>query len=138
VVLTLHSTLFLQRCHLLILGQLIDLRGTRYSPLSARLYLVIFANFDLISIIIQAIGSATASKASSVDPHKYREGHTRDDGRYYHPANLHVCLCHICPLGNLASSFCPARIEDNLLLFATSFSKACIIIRNFYYAIELS
>ena len=30
------------------------------------------------------------------------------------------------------------RIEDNLLLFATRFSKACIIISNFYCAIELS
>ena len=51
-----------------LLGQLIQRLGPQYSPISAWLYLIIFASFDLLSIIIQAVGGASASKAGSKTP----------------------------------------------------------------------
>ena len=48
-----------------ILGQLIKQFGRQYSPLSARNYLIIFITFDILSIVIQAIGGALASKHSA-------------------------------------------------------------------------
>ena len=51
-----------------ILGQMITQYGRRYSLISARMYLAIFVSFDMVSIAIQAVGGASASKAGGEDP----------------------------------------------------------------------
>lgn len=53
-----------------ILSELISQYGQRYSPLSARLYLIIFITFDLISIAIQGTGGGLASSEGSAIPPK--------------------------------------------------------------------
>lgn len=39
----------------------------RYSLISARMYLAFFISFDVVSIVIQAVGGASPSKAGAED-----------------------------------------------------------------------
>ena len=65
--------------------------------------------------------------------------HARYDGRHNHPARLYVRLCCCCSLGDFQSSRAPATARRCIsCVAATSFSTACIIIRNFYRAVQLS
>ncbi len=51
-----------------ILGRMIDKYGRQYSLISSGLYPKIFITFDIVSIIIQAIGGGMASAAGGKDP----------------------------------------------------------------------
>lgn len=122
-----------------ILSQLISLWGTRYSPLSPRLYLIIFASFDLLSIIIQAVGGSLASKASSAEPPKSTlvGTHTMMAGIIIQLISMSVfAILFVWVLWKARAV--PRTRKLELLLAVTSFSAACIIIRNFYRAVELS
>ncbi|KAI4253955.1 MAG: hypothetical protein LQ352_003378 [Teloschistes flavicans] len=122
-----------------ILGQLIKLWGTQHSPISARLYLIIFAGFDLLSIIIQAIGGGTASKASAAEPPK-----STLLGTHLMMAGIIIQLVSMCVFAILflwviwRARAVRRDSKISFLLMATTFSAACIIIRNFYRAVELS
>ncbi|KAL8692936.1 MAG: hypothetical protein Q9218_002138 [Villophora microphyllina] len=122
-----------------ILSQLINVWGTQYSPISARLYLIIFASFDLLSIIIQAVGGGSASKASAAEPPE-----STLLGTHEMMAGIIIQLVSMCVFAILflwviwRARAVPRDSKITLLLVATSFSTACIIIRNFYRAVELS
>ncbi|KAL8830686.1 MAG: hypothetical protein Q9191_001291 [Dirinaria sp. TL-2023a] len=122
-----------------VLGQLIRLWGPRYSPLSPRLYLIIFASFDLLSIIIQAVGGGTASKASAAEPPQ-----STLTGTHEMMAGIIIQLVSMSVFAILflwviwSARAVPKDSKTQLLLVTTSVSAACIIIRNFYRAIELS
>jgi len=66
--------------------------GRRYSFIGPNTYLYIFISFDLLSIVIQAVGGGLASSAGAKDP----------------PGDT-----------------------------ATTFSASCVMIRNYYRAVEL-
>ena len=122
-----------------ILGQLITLWGRQYSPISPRLYIIIFASFDLLSIIIQAVGGSLASKASSAEPPE-----STLVGTHAMMAGIIIQLISMCVFAILflwvtwKARGVPKTNKMHLLLATTTFSAACIIIRNFYRAIELS
>ncbi|KAH7063679.1 RTA1 like protein-domain-containing protein [Macrophomina phaseolina] len=51
-----------------ILGRLITLCGPHTSPLRPRTYLILFCTADVVSLVVQAVGGALASIASSATP----------------------------------------------------------------------
>ena len=119
-----------------ILGQMITQYGRRYSLISARMYLAIFVSFDIISIVIQAVGGASASKAGAEDP----PGNTKP-GTYIMMAGIIIQLVSMSVFGLLWLIFlwrARAVPISRILLVVTTFSAFCIIVRNFYRAIELS
>ena len=119
-----------------ILGQMITQYGRRYSVISARMYLAIFVTFDVISIVIQAVGGASASKAGGEDP----PGDTKP-GTHIMMAGIIIQLVSMTVFGLLWLIFlwrARAVPISRTLVVATTFSAFCIIVRNFYRAIELS
>jgi hypothetical protein len=61
---TIISPSFMSAANFTILGAIIRRVGQRYSWLTPRWYLIIFISLDLISLIIQSIGGASASQAA--------------------------------------------------------------------------
>ena len=119
-----------------ILGEMITQYGRRYSLISARMYLAIFVSFDIISIVIQAVGGASASKAGSQDP----PGNTKP-GTDIMMAGIIIQLISMTVFGLLWLIFiwrARAVPISRILLVVTTFSAFCIIVRNFYRAVELS
>ena len=119
-----------------ILGEMITQYGRRYSLISARMYLAIFISFDIISIVIQAVGGASASKAGSSDP----PGNTKP-GTDIMMAGIIIQLISMTVFGLLWLIFiwrARAVPISRILLVVTTFSAFCIIVRNFYRAVELS
>lgn len=119
-----------------ILGQMITQYGRRYSLISARTYLAIFVSFDIISIVIQAVGGASASKAGGEDP----PGNTAP-GTHIMMAGIIIQLVSMSAFGLLWLIFlwrARAVPISRVLLVVTTFSAFSIIVRNFYRAIELS
>lgn len=119
-----------------ILGQMINQYGRRYSFISPTTYLSIFISFDLVSIIIQAIGGGMASKAGGQDP----PGNTKP-GTHVMMAGIIIQLVSMCVFGLLWLMFlwrARAVPMSRILVLSTTFSAFCIIVRNFYRAIELS
>ena len=100
---------------------------------------MIFASFDLLSIIIQAIGGGKASKASSAEPQE-----STATGTHLMMGGIIIQLVSMCIFAILFLWFIwntraiARTTRIHLLLAATSLSAACIIIRNFYRAVELS
>ena len=110
--------------------------GRRYSLISARMYLAIFVSFDILSIVIQAVGGASASKAGGEDP----PGNTKP-GTHIMMAGIIIQLVSMSVFGLLWLIFlwrARAAPISRVLVVATTFSAFCIIVRNFYRAIELS
>lgn len=110
--------------------------GRRYSLISARMYLAVFVSFDIISIVIQAVGGASASKAGGEDP----PGNTKP-GTHIMMAGIIIQLVSMSVFGLLWLVFlwrARAAPISRVLVVATTFSAFCIIVRNFYRAVELS
>lgn len=110
--------------------------GRRYSLISARMYLAIFVSFDVVSIVIQAVGGASASKTGGQDP----PGNTTP-GTHIMMAGIIIQLVSMCVFGMLWLVFlwrARAVPISRVFLMVTTFSAFCIIVRNFYRAVELS
>ena len=116
-----------------ILGQMITQYGRRYSLISARMYLAIFISFDIISIVIQAVGGAIASKAGGEDP----PGNTKP-GTNIMMAGIIIQLISMSAFGLLWLVFLWRARAVPISKIVTTFSAFCIIVRNFYRAVELS
>ena len=110
--------------------------GRQYSPISPRVYLMVFVGFDLLSIAIQGAGGGLASSAGSKVP----PGDTAP-GTHLMMAGIIIQLVSM-------SVFCflwlwfvfRARRESfsRILAVTTTLVAALILIRNFYRAVELS
>ena len=119
-----------------ILGRMINKYGHQSSLISSSMYLKIFVIFDIVSIIIQAISGGMASAAGGKDP----PGNTKPGTRIM-MTGIIIQLVSICVFGLLWLIFLwRARKMQypKSLVCATTFSAFCIIVRNFYRAIELS
>ncbi|KAI9691012.1 MAG: hypothetical protein M1822_008632 [Bathelium mastoideum] len=144
-----------------ILSQLIEhwrQQGhTRYSPIGPKLYLYIFISFDLLSIIIQGVGGGMASAASSNNKNTAPGTHLMMAGIIIQLVSMCIfCLLWIWTVFRARSHFRPnspltyngttspvssGKLSGTrliLLVAATSFSAFCIVVRNFYRAVELS
>lgn len=119
-----------------ILGQMINQHGRKYSPVTPTTYLYTFISFDVLSIIIQAVGGGMASSAGGKSP----PGNTKP-GTHVMMAGIIIQLVSMSIFGMLWLIFLWRARAERLswtLVLATTFSAFCIIVRNFYRAIELS
>lgn len=110
--------------------------GRPNSLISARMYLAIFVSFDNVSIVIQAVGGASASKAGGEDP----PGNPVL-GTHIMMTGIIIQLVSMSAFGLLWLTFfwrARAVPVSRVLSMVTTFSAFCIIVRNFYRAIELS
>lgn len=128
--------MLLQRRHLLHSRPVDQPTRTQIQPVSSRTYLYTFITFDVLSIIIQAIGGGMASSAGGKSP----PGNTKP-GTHVMMSGIIIQLVSMSIFGILWLVFVwRARAEpySRTLVLATTFSAFCIIVRNFYRAIELS
>lgn len=120
-----------------ILGRLIALKGPYSSPISPKLYLWIFCTCDVISLVVQAVGGALASSASSTPT-----GNTKP-GTDIMVAGILFQLASIAVFTVLGVIFLvrvrKVGFERNLqlLVAAMSLSLVTILVRSVYRAIEL-
>jgi len=118
-----------------ILSELINQYGQDYSPLSARFYLIIFVTFDLISIAIQGTGGGLASSEGGKIPPQ-----STALGTHIMLAGIIIQLVSMSIFVGLWLYFVwAARREpySRILAATVTFSSACILIRNYYRAVEL-
>ena len=119
-----------------ILGQMIQQYGRHYSPISPNTYLYTFISFDLLSITIQAVGGGLAASAGSKTPPA-----STTPGTNIQMAGIIIQLVSMSAFTLLFLAFLwLARSVpiSKTLIFATTCSTFCIIVRNFYRAVELS
>jgi hypothetical protein len=137
----------------IILGKIIRRLGGAYSRLSPRWYTTIFCTFDVISLVVQAVGGATASSATD-EVGAENGAHIMLGGIVFQMAciTIYVFLAaefflrfiHDKPLGGLASSHkgeVPTVLLDKpmqIMIGGLIFNTTCLFIRAVYRTIELS
>lgn len=62
---TIISPTFILAADFVIVGILIQKLGSKYSRLRPRLYTIVFCSCDVVALVVQSIGGATASQAST-------------------------------------------------------------------------
>jgi hypothetical protein len=128
----------------IILGRLITLTGGKgvTSPISARMYLIIFCACDIISLVVQAVGGASAATAVSETPPK--ESST---GTNIMVAGIVFQMASITVFAALFVDFLRRvrKIGNGLLtrdmkalIWATTFSVVLIYVRSIYRTVELA
>ncbi|KAI0057327.1 RTA1-domain-containing protein [Artomyces pyxidatus] len=135
----------------IMLGQIIRRLGARYSRLSARWYTILFVSCDLIALVVQAIGGASAATAVQTGKNPGPGGHIMLGGIVFQLAAIGVYVA-------LAAEFLMRYVWDKpvhsrdlvpqgrgrtdlrmkLLLGGMSFMTICILIRSVYRTIELA
>lgn len=117
----------------ILLGIIIQ-EAPKLSPLSAKMYLVVFCTMDFISLVLQAVGGALASTASTQE--------TLDVGTWIMVGGILFQIlgmtCFAC-LGILF--YLAARKEsvsiDRAVLSVSIFATVMIFLRNIYRVVEL-
>ncbi|KAF2239605.1 RTA1-domain-containing protein [Viridothelium virens] len=119
---------------------------THYSPIGPRLYLIIFISFDLLSIIIQGVGGGLASSANSDNKSTAPGTHIMIAGIIIQLVSMSVfCFLWLWTVFRARAHLrTPSMSGDKLdgarlrlLVAVTCFSATCIVVRNFYRAVEL-
>ncbi|KAF7985352.1 hypothetical protein HWV62_6571 [Athelia sp. TMB] len=134
----------------IILGRIVGKLGARYSRLSPRLYTIIFCSFDVVSLVVQAIGGGVASSANTDSGSAlganimlggivsqmifitvYVLFATEFIWRYYKDSPVHE-----------TSKLDGPRVAMNkqlkTMIFALAFNTFCLYVRAVYRTIELS
>ena len=109
--------------------------GRQYSFIGPNTYLMVFISFDFFSIIVQAVGGGLASSAAGKTP----VGNT-SIGAHIMLAGIIVQLVSMTSFTILWLIFnwrARAVPISRVLILTTSFSAFCIMVRNFYRAVEL-
>jgi hypothetical protein len=134
----------------LILGIIIRRLGSHYSRLSPRWYTIIFCSFDIVSLVVQAVGGAMASMAND------HEGAQK--GANIMLGGIIFQMVCITAYAMLATEFflrfhydkpvrSPAKLEGpptamdkrmQIMIVALIFNTTCLFIRAVYRTIELS
>ncbi|KLO17012.1 RTA1 like protein [Schizopora paradoxa] len=136
-----------------ILGRLIHHIGPHYSRLSPGWYTAVFCSADIVALVVQAVGGASASEAVENDKNPAKGGNIMLGG-------IVVQLVAITIYVTLATEVLvrfytkrplrqPNHSEEGderpsldrkvqLMIFGLSFSTICIFIRSVYRTIELS
>jgi hypothetical protein len=118
---------------------MIRVAGRHTSPIGPRTYLLIFSTCDVISLVIQAVGGAMASIATSADPPK-----DTTPGTHIMVAGIVFQMASITVFAVLFVLFVVRSRSSNLprksyfLVGATAFSTVMIYVRSIYRTIELS
>ncbi|KAF2137940.1 uncharacterized protein K452DRAFT_216069, partial [Aplosporella prunicola CBS 121167] len=122
-----------------ILGRLIGIMGRSSSPISEKMYLIIFVTCDVVSLVVQAVGGAMASIASQSDPPKDTKPGTNImvAGIVFQMASITLFCCFfVLFLWRVRRRTLSLRIK--VLIAATTLSIFVIYIRSVYRTIELA
>jgi len=137
-----------------ILGRLISRLGSRYSRLSGKWYLIIFTTADIVALVVQAVGGASASIAVENDKSAVKGGNIMLGGIAFQLGAITIYSL-------LAAEFVLRYLYDRpirssrrtaaeagqvhyfdrrttLMLTGMAFSSVLIFIRSVYRTIELS
>jgi len=140
-----------------ILGRLIGHIGPQYSRLSPGWYTAVFCSADIVALVVQAIGGASASEAVENDKDPAKGGNIMLGGIVVQlvAITIYVALAteffvrfyirrpvrqlNIAAEGADAGDEKPSLDRNvQLMIFGLSFSTICIFIRSVYRTIELS
>ncbi|KAI0711086.1 RTA1 like protein-domain-containing protein [Fomitopsis betulina] len=134
-----------------ILGQLIRRLGPRYSRLSAKWYTIVFVFCDIVALVIQAVGGATAATAVNQSDSPASGGHVMLGGIVFQMASITIYMALAAefvlrflwkrPVRTAANSAIGQSAFDTntkRMLVGLTLSSLCIYIRSVYRTIELS
>ncbi|KAI0954415.1 hypothetical protein AcV7_007655 [Taiwanofungus camphoratus] len=133
-----------------ILGQMIRRLGQCYSRLSAMWYTIIFCSFDVIALIIQAVGGASAANAVNSNNNPAKGGRIMLGGIAFQLAAITIYIILAAefvlrflynrPLRSAESTMTGYGLDRNmkLMLLGLAFSSLVIYIRSVYRTIELA
>ncbi|KAG1737972.1 RTA1 like protein-domain-containing protein [Suillus lakei] len=135
----------------IILGKIINQVGPQFSRLTPKLYTIIFCCFDLICLIVQAIGGASAARALSQEQDPSMGANIMLGGIAAQlliyvtlAAEFFLHLKYNAPFRHVeqprVSEKCRRSVSGNLriLLGAMTFCTLCIFIRSIYRTVELA
>lgn len=136
----------------IILGKIINQLGPQYSRLTPNMYTIVFCSFDVICLVVQAVGGAFAADAVNKNEDPTFGGHVMLGGI---AAQLFAILVY----SGLAAEFLLRRkynapfrhqaikfgkgqrsMSENMrrMISAMSFCTICIFIRSVYRTVELA
>ncbi|KAI4254826.1 MAG: hypothetical protein LQ352_002880 [Teloschistes flavicans] len=120
-----------------ILGRLIQIIGPTSSPITPKMYLLIFCTCDVLSLIIQAIGGGLASVASGEVNGDTKPGtDTMVAGIVFQLASITVFVYFFFEfLKRVRSQGLPRDLK--ILVLAACFSVVTIYVRSIYRTVEL-
>ncbi|KZT00332.1 RTA1-domain-containing protein [Laetiporus sulphureus 93-53] len=133
-----------------ILGQLIRRLGQCYSRLSAKWYTVVFCSCDVVALVVQAVGGATAAGAVNQNKNPNIGGHIMLAGIVFQMFSITVYMTLATefvlrflwdrPLRRAESTLSGYSLDRNtkLMLAGMTLSSVCIYIRSVYRTIELA
>ncbi|KAF2137033.1 uncharacterized protein K452DRAFT_236585 [Aplosporella prunicola CBS 121167] len=122
-----------------ILGRLINAMGRDSSPISEKMYLIIFCTCDVVSLVVQAVGGGMASVASQATPPEDTKPGTNImvAGIVFQMASITLfCFFFGLFLWRVRHRSLSGRVKT--LVAATTLSIVVIYIRSIYRTIELS
>ncbi|PVF93522.1 RTA1-domain-containing protein [Serendipita vermifera] len=119
-----------------VTGAFIHRIGREQSPLGARAFNYIFVGCDMVSIVLQGVGGATAGKEAD-------RGETPEKGRAIMLAGIVFQLASMLVFVFLSVQFYKRRWTDlsrprPRLVWSTMFASLCIIARGIFRTAELS
>jgi len=134
----------------IMLSEIIRRLGQQYSRLSAKWYSIIFVSCDMIALVVQAVGGATASTATNNDKNPATGGHIMLGGIVFQMLSITIYMA-------LASEFILRYLHDRplratyqpvklhfidmkvtLMISGLTLSSVLIYIRPVYRTIELA
>jgi len=132
-----------------ILGMIIDKLGDHYSRLSTKWYIITFCSFDVISLVVQAVGGGMASTAATASGANLG-GHIVLGGIVFQLVSLIIYV--MCAGEFFLRFFWDKPIRETLkeksgdlvntrmkiMIGALIFSTTCLFIRAVYRTIELA
>ncbi|EGN94128.1 hypothetical protein SERLA73DRAFT_188718 [Serpula lacrymans var. lacrymans S7.3] len=139
----------------IILGKIIGRLGSRYSRLSPKLYTFVFCSFDVICLIVQAVGGASAATAVGKQQSPNNGGNIMLGGIVAQMISITVYVACAgefflryfsdSPLRRVFPVDSPNNAGGNvidpnmkLMIMALIFETTCIFIRSVYRTIELA
>ncbi|KII94270.1 hypothetical protein PLICRDRAFT_422235 [Plicaturopsis crispa FD-325 SS-3] len=128
-----------------IFGRVIGVLGSQYSRFSAKIYMIVFCSADVIALIVQALGGATAA-------HAVDTGKNPIKGRDLMLGGIIFQLISITIYGLLVMEYLVRYFRDvplrlaapragprmRILIASLLFSLCCFYVRSIYRTIELA
>jgi len=133
-----------------MLGQCIRRLGQQYSRLSAKWYTAVFCTCDVIALVVQALGGASASAAVNQGKSAKTGGNIMLAGIIFQLVAITVYMIlaaefvmrylHDRPISGRAVIDTGYTLDRNMkqMLAALAFSSLCIYVRSWYRTIELA
>jgi hypothetical protein len=127
---------FMSAAAYITLGALIRIVGRQSSLLSPRMYVIIFSSFDVISLVVQAIGGGSASVANQRGTSTKVGTDIMVAGILFQLATMIVFCCFLLDFVRRARGM-EKPGSTRVVIYAMAFSILTIFIRSIYRSIEL-